>query len=70
LFVIPWDVALQRKSVKPAGSAQAIEFHRKCPEIAKEFTLCEGAFGAQTLYMTGRMLNNGKCATAIRQAAD
>jgi hypothetical protein len=63
-------VALQRKSVKPVGIAQVIESSRNCLGIAKEFAPREGAFGAQTLYMTGRMLNNRKRATAIRQALD
>jgi len=63
-------VALQRKSVKPAGIACATESGRKCLGIVKEFTPYEGAFGGQTLYMTGRMQNDRKRAIAIRQALD
>jgi hypothetical protein len=63
-------VALQRKSVKPAGNARAMKSIRKCLGIVKEFTPDEGALGGQTLYMTGRMQNDRKRAIAIRQALD
>jgi hypothetical protein len=63
-------VALQRKAVKAELIRRPIEPTRKCRQNAKELPR-EGARGAQTLYMTGRMqMNKNKHATAILQALD
>jgi hypothetical protein len=50
-LLIPSDVALQRKAVKPEGYADTIEWARKCLKIVKDLP-GEGARGGQTFYMT------------------
>jgi hypothetical protein len=51
ILLIPSDVALQRKAVKPAGCTGTIEWVRKCLKIVKDLP-GEGARGGQTFYMT------------------
>jgi len=47
-------VALQRKSVKPIGFADAME-SSPMPSNRERIAFREGASGVETLYMTGRM---------------
>jgi hypothetical protein len=51
ILLIPSDVALQRKAVKPPGCTGTIEWARKYLKIVKDLP-GEGARGGQTLYMT------------------